>query len=749
MSLEEKTVLMPQPERVAIGTQLSGTYQLDERIASGGMGEVFRGHNIHNGDPVAIKIVLPEFARDPTILALFRKEGLVLKRLAHDAIVRYEIFTVDPGIGRPYIAMEFVDGVSLAELIEKGPMPVATARTLLMRLASGLAAAHDLGVIHRDLSPDNVILPGADVARAKIIDFGIARAAEIGGATVVGSTFAGKYAFAAPEQLGMAGGEVTPRSDIYSLALVIAATLLGKPLDLGGSQFEVIEKRSSVPDLAGVDAGIRPLLEEMLRPDPADRPASMMVIVRRLGTAIEEAPKAVAEPIEAVPAPSPPEATVAPAEPAPGPFPTEATVIIKRPPPAPAPPPDPEPTQITTPRVEPLPPMPPPSEPTWISATRSAHTPSPSQTLSWDAPQSSAPPVPHWATSGAAASLPPVAHSAIPPPPVSDEEDMPWRVAGLGPRPAPAPPPSLPGEPPVLAGSPPPSPGSSRVAPLAIAACALALTMAGGGVYWSGILGGAGTPVPSPQGDLAPQGAPTTVKPQATAPAKPAQETSVQPSADKAVQAVFSAGERIAWLEAYRGDPCFYVAASSVSGAEMSMQGLGQSEAPFHKMIADYAARFGSEGDMTVQLIRPSQCAVTDFLSALHGSTARAPSLSLGSFKLANQQPLTGEVELGEGAFTYLLLVDDDGIVHDATRFIEPQSARSSFTIPMALKPGTEASGGGVPALLIAVSVPSRVKAIDAGTGKAASELLPAILGELGTAKAKASASARYFVISL
>lgn len=227
----------------------------------------------------------------------------------------------------------------------------------------------------------------------------------------------------------------------------------------------------------------------------------------------------------------------------------------------------------------------------------------------------------------------------------------------------------------------------------------------------------------------------------------PAQETSVQPSADKAVRAVFSAADRIAWLEAYRGDPCFYVAASSISGAEMSMQGLGQSEAPFHKMIADYAARFGSEGDMTVQLIRPSQCAVTDFLSALHRSTARAPTLSLGSFKLANQQPLTGEVEPGEGAFTYLLLVDDDGIVHDATRFIEPQSARSAFTIPMALKPGTEASGGGVPALLIAVSVPNRVKAIDAGAGKTASELLPAILSELGTGKASAGAAARYFVI--
>lgn len=324
---------------------------------------------------------------------------------------------------------------------------------------------------------------------------------------------------------------------------------------------------------------------------------------------------------------------------------------------------------------------------------------------------------------------------------------MPWRIAGLGPRPAQGPLPPLAGDPPVFAGPAAPKPGSFRTVPLVVAACALVLMLAGGGLYWSGILGGAGQPAPPLQREQAPQVSTTADEPQATGPAKPVQETALQPSADKAIQAVFSAADRIAWLEAYRGDPCFYVAASSVSGADMSMQGLGQSEAPFHKMIADYAARFGSEGAMTVQLIRPSQCAVTDFLSALHGSSARAPSLSLGSFKLADQQPLTGEVEPGEGAFTYLLLVDDDGIVHDATRFIEPKSARSSFTIPMALKPGTEAAGGGVPALLIAVSVSSRIAAIDGGAGKPASELLPAILGELGTGKTKAGATARYFVI--
>lgn len=749
MSLEEKTVLMPKPERVAIGTQLSGTYELDERIASGGMGEVFRGHNIHNGDPVAIKIVLPEYARDPTILALFRKEGMVLKRLAHDAIVRYEIFTVDPGIERPYIAMEFVDGASLADLMARGPMPASDARVLLARLASGLVAAHDLGVIHRDLSPDNVILPGGDVGRAKIIDFGIARAATIGDATVVGSAFAGKYAFVSPEQLGMAGGEVTPRSDIYSLGLVVAAALRGRPLDLDGSQFEVIEKRRNLPDLAGIDADLLPLLRDMLRPDPAARPASMADIVQRLATlGLDEAP-APADPGTgtgmAAPARAVEPDAVSATTPAPDPgLPNAAgdkTVIVPRPVPPPEPLPEPAPM-----RAAPAPSSPPVSsaEPTWIAATRSARAAGTVQPPSWDTPPPPMP-APPWATGSGQAPVPP-ATSAVPPPPTGEEE-VPWRIAGLGPRPAPAATPPLSGDPPPLPGSAPRKPSRGRAAPLLVAAGFVAIVAAGAGVWWSGILGGGTTEPAPPQEAASPQDDPPAPPPAAATPPKPAKEAAVQPTAGNALKAVASAADRVAWLDAYRGDPCFYVSASSVSGAEMSMQGLGQSEAPFHKLIADYAARFGSEGDMTVQLIRPSQCAVTDFLSALHAPEIRGPKLSLEQFKLSDREPLTGEVEPGEGAFTYLLLVDDDGIAHDVTRFIDPKAGRSTFTIPISLKPDTKAAANGVPALLVAVTAPGRIGALDGPAGQPASQLLPAILAELGDGKAKAGAAARYFVI--
>ncbi|RRH97430.1 serine/threonine protein kinase [Mesorhizobium tamadayense] len=280
MSDDDKTRISPNLGYTGVGTQLSGIYELDERIASGGMGEVYRGHNIQTGDHVAIKIVLPEFARDQTILSLFRKEASILNHLSHDAVVRYHVFTIDPGIGRPYLAMEFVDGQSLFDVMRRGPMSPPDVRRLCHRLASGLSAVHQAGAVHRDLSPDNIILPGGRVERAKIIDFGIARSANVGGETLIGGKFAGKYNYVSPEQLGLYGGDVSEQSDIYSLGLVLAAALRGKPLDMSGSQYEVIEKRRTVPDLSDIDPDFREIIDAMLQPDPQDRPASMAEIAR-------------------------------------------------------------------------------------------------------------------------------------------------------------------------------------------------------------------------------------------------------------------------------------------------------------------------------------------------------------------------------------------------------------------------------------------------------------------------------------
>ena len=258
------------------GTRLNGIYEIDRPIGMGGMGEIYKGHLVETNDPVAIKMMLPEMSANEAALTLFRKEASALHNIQHDAVVRYYVFTVEPVLRRPYLAMEFVDGRTLTELLDKGPLPSEAVQSLLHRVASGLQAAHERGVIHRDVSPDNIILPNGDVARAKIIDFGIARTTQHG--TVIGSGFAGKYSYVSPEQLGLFGGDVTPKSDIYSLGLVLAQALIGKAIDMGGSQVEIIEKRRKVPNLGSIDGRFRPLLEQMLQPDPAQRPESMAAL---------------------------------------------------------------------------------------------------------------------------------------------------------------------------------------------------------------------------------------------------------------------------------------------------------------------------------------------------------------------------------------------------------------------------------------------------------------------------------------
>ena len=267
---------------VSGGTRIIGTYEIDKLISAGGMGEVYRGHNIHNGEPVAIKIVLPSLAHDPKIVALFQKESTTLSRLSHEAIVRYHVFTNDPVIGRPCLVMEFVAGTPVSERIETGPMPLDEVKVMLRRVASGLEKAHRAGVVHRDMSPDNIILEEGLVEHAKLIDFGIAKSSALGAGTLLQGQFAGKFNWVAPEQLGAFGGHVDGRSDIYSLALVAAAASKGAVLPMGDSIVDAVGKRAAVPDLTGVDAGLVPLLGWMLSPDPAARPETMAQVIAAL-----------------------------------------------------------------------------------------------------------------------------------------------------------------------------------------------------------------------------------------------------------------------------------------------------------------------------------------------------------------------------------------------------------------------------------------------------------------------------------
>jgi len=263
------------------GSLIGHTYRIEALLARGGMGEVYRARHVELNTDHALKIILPELANNQRIVDLFRREASVLRTIRHDAVVAYDGVSRDEN-GRLYLVMEFVDGPSLSKLMGNRTFTAEEVRQLRDRLADGLAVAHEKGVIHRDISPDNVILPGGDVDKAKIIDFGISKMADPEQKTIVGDDFAGKFSYVSPEQLGMFDGKVDGRSDIYSLGLVLVAAAQGEALDMGQSPISVIEARRAVPDLSRVPAAVRADLAAMLQPDPAKRPQSMREMIRPL-----------------------------------------------------------------------------------------------------------------------------------------------------------------------------------------------------------------------------------------------------------------------------------------------------------------------------------------------------------------------------------------------------------------------------------------------------------------------------------
>ena len=172
--------------------------------------------------------------------------------------------------------------MNLADVLGKEQPSAADLALLLRRLASGLRVAHQLGAIHRDISPDNVLLEAGELGRAKVIDFGIAKDLDPGSKTIVGDGFAGKLNYVAPEQLGDFGRDVGPWTDVYSLALVILAVALGKNVQMGGSLVDAVDKRRAGPDLSAVPEEIRPVLAKMLVPNPAERLRSMDEVLAEL-----------------------------------------------------------------------------------------------------------------------------------------------------------------------------------------------------------------------------------------------------------------------------------------------------------------------------------------------------------------------------------------------------------------------------------------------------------------------------------
>lgn len=270
--------------RIQVGDVLNHIFEVKRFLARGGMGEVFEGVNVNSDERVAIKVILPQLAADPNVQAMFRKEARTLTRLSHPALVQYRVLAQEPQLGVFYIVTEFIDGANLSDVLTQLKPTPADLVALTRRLAEGLSAAHALGAIHRDMSPDNVLLEDGRLDRARIIDFGIAKDLDPGSKTIIGDGFAGKLGYVAPEQLGDFDREVGPWSDVYSLGLLILAVAQGRNVDMGASFVEAIDRRRKGADTSAAPPEIRAVLDQMLTPNPAERLRSMEAVVAALAT---------------------------------------------------------------------------------------------------------------------------------------------------------------------------------------------------------------------------------------------------------------------------------------------------------------------------------------------------------------------------------------------------------------------------------------------------------------------------------
>jgi hypothetical protein len=216
-------------EPVQIGTVLDGRYRIDAIIGSGGMGRVYRAEHVGIGRPVAIKVLHTEINRNHEATTRFQREALASGRLDHPNIVAVTDFGVLEGVGY-YLVMEALDGEALGARLERGRLPWGEALVIISGVLAGLRHAHDRGVVHRDIKPDNIFLAKKEGATVvKILDFGIAKlyaGATDDPATTRAGLTVGTPAYLSPEQA--VGGAITPASDLYSATCVMFEMIAGR-----------------------------------------------------------------------------------------------------------------------------------------------------------------------------------------------------------------------------------------------------------------------------------------------------------------------------------------------------------------------------------------------------------------------------------------------------------------------------------------------------------------------------------------
>ena len=278
------------------GDLLNNTYRIEMLLGRGGTSNVYKARSEISGNLVAIKVLKQEFSGNEDFTVLMAREENI-REIRHDAVVRYSENHRTPD-GHIYLLMDYIDGPGLDKKLKQGPMDAADLLIICRRVAEGLKAAHARNIVHRDLSPDNIILRDGNPAQAVIIDFGIAKDTNPGAQTIVGNEFAGKYSYAAPEQLS---GNTDARADIYSLGALLLANFRGAAPSLGANPMEVVENKQKPLNTEGLPTPFKQLIERMCDPDPDRRLGSAADVLTFLDR-VENDPNAAIEPEAAPPA---------------------------------------------------------------------------------------------------------------------------------------------------------------------------------------------------------------------------------------------------------------------------------------------------------------------------------------------------------------------------------------------------------------------------------------------------------------
>lgn len=267
------------------GQVLNNTYEIEGVLGRGGTGEVYRARNLISGRVVAIKALNAQFSGQEGYIALMRREEQ-MRDIRDDAVVRYtECSRSDQG--HVFLVMDFIDGPSMADVMLQRRMEPRELMIVAHRVAEGLVAAHGHGIVHRDLSPDNVILKGGSPEQATIIDFGIAKDTGAGARTIVGNDFAGKYEYAAPEQME---GRAEPRSDLYALGALLLAAWKGQVPFAGMTPGEMIRRKGQPLDTLGVPEPLKGLIDWLSAPALAQRAPSAAAVVDQVGRVLGGTP---------------------------------------------------------------------------------------------------------------------------------------------------------------------------------------------------------------------------------------------------------------------------------------------------------------------------------------------------------------------------------------------------------------------------------------------------------------------------